>query len=251
MEEDELENRRRLMGFRTPRYRKAENTGTESAFNSDTFAQVAKYGIPLAVLLTGNQKAKQLRKDANVDLEEPELMTGRVRALRRPNFGLRRRDPAGSSLAEMVAGQKFGDAFQRDEEINFEIADEQSRIQQENQVIDRTNQNLMAKNQVRNQEKMIRGNAALQELLGSNVPFQQEALLGLYHNIQSDATQRRYADSIDSQIKSAERSQAAASILMNPGSSEEDRAAARDYFMSTINFKPENKRYGGKFKRRY
>lgn len=250
--EEEEDNRRRLMGFRTPRFRKDGDTGDGEGVNSGGFAEVAKYGIPLAVLLSGNRRAKDLRKRMNVDLEEPELMVGRVRGLRRPNFGLRRRDPAGSSLAEMVAGQKFGDAFQRDQEINFEITDEQSRIQQENQIVDRTNQGTLAKNQVRNQEKMMGSQFAMQELLGSNIPFQQEALLGLYHNIQSGAAQSRYADSIDSQISAQERSQAAAAILTNPASSEEDRAKARDYFMSTLkDFSPKNKRYGGKIKRRY
>jgi hypothetical protein len=237
------EERRRLFGFRQPR-----KNGEENNFDYlGAAGTVAKYGVPLAVILSTNARAKKLREDANVDLEEPELMVGRVRGLRRPNFGLRRRDPAGSSLAEYVAGQKYGDAFQRDQEINFEIADEQTRIGQENEVLNRTNQSVLAKNQVRNQEKLIRGNVSAQELLSNTLPFKQEAILGLYHNFQSDITQAGYVDALYDRMRTQERSQNAATVLTNPMSSEEDRKAARDYIMKGFDTIPEKKK-GGKLR---
>jgi len=218
--------KRKNYGFRQPGEETPGGFGEDIDF-MDGFSTVAKYGVPLAVLLQQSQQAKKLREKANVDLEEPELLTGRVRSLRRPNFGMRRRDPQGSLLAEYVAGQKFGDAFQREQEINFEVADDSARIQQENQVADRTNQSIMTKNQIRNQEKLHNSGMAAQELLGLNIPFQQEALLGLYHNIQSDSAQNSYVNSL-------ERSQGAAAVLTDPNSSEEDRKWATDYIMGKL-----------------
>lgn len=225
------EKPKKVFGYRQPRTTSdEENFGGllgDDMETADVIGTVAKYGIPLAVLLQQSKAAKRLREDSKVDLEEPELNVGRVRSMRRPNFGLRRREPAGSSLAEMVAGQKYGDAFQRDQEIQFEMNDDASRIAQENQVLDRTNQNTLVKNQIRNQERMQRGNVAAQELLGLNIPFQQEALLGLYHNVQSDVSQNAY-------VGAMERSQAAAAVLTNPASSAEERQAASDYIMGKL-----------------
>lgn len=234
------EERRRLFGFRMPR---ENGSGTDWI---GVGGNVAKYGVPLAVLLSSDTRARKLRKDINVDLEEPELMVGRVRGMRRPNFALRRRDPMGSSLAEFTASQRFGDAFQRDQEIAFEMADEQSRIAQENQVLDRQNHNILARNQVRNQEKLIGSNISAQELLYNTLPFKQEALLGIYHNLQSDVAQNAYTNSIYDRMASQERSQNAATVLTDPTSSEEDRKKARDYIMKGFDVPPRKK--GGKLR---
>jgi hypothetical protein len=218
--DEEEQKRRSLFGFGRSVRKRGEETEGEGVDWVNLGGTVAKYGVPLATLLMSANQARRLRDDAQVKLEVPELQTGRVRALRRPNFALRRRDPAGSSLAEFTAGQKFGDAFMRSQELNFESQDEASRIAQENAILDRTNQNTATGAQIRNQQAMMNSQLSAQELLGSNLPLQQDALLGLFHNVQSDVAQYNYNNT-------TEKSNAVQAILTNPNSTEQDRAWAR------------------------
>lgn len=238
-----MEEENDIYGLRQPRTGRGQGDNGflgDSSFQ-DVLGGVAKYGIPLAAILRSSAQASKLRDRTDLNLETPELMTGRVRALRRPNFNMRRRDPAGSSLAEYMAGQHFNDASQQDQINNFNIADEQSRIGQENQIADRTNQNIMARTQIHNQQKFFRGQVGAQELLGNNIPFQQEALLGLYHNVQSDLSQNAY-------VNASTKSQSASAILTSPNSTEEDRNWARQYIMGGLPRKSKGGRLRAKSK---
>ena len=152
---------------------------------------LARFAIPTAMAIGRNRQNKRLRKGSRVDLVAPQLNTGVVRNLPRPNFKLRTRVPTGSSLSEEVAGQKFADAFQRDAEIN--INNSQSRIQQERAILDAENQQAMINAQTENQEQLANQRIDAAELF-QNKRVNDDAILGIHHTLNSTIAQNKATD---------------------------------------------------------
>lgn len=189
--------------------------------------QALKYLIPAARLI-GNERAMQkLRSQAQFKFQPVNLMRGAVRDIPRPNFGLRYREPQGSSLMEQIAGQKFGDAQQRDAEANYNIQNALSRIEQQNKQVDVANQENMVNTDMANRAKAMNAqNANYQQLL--RMGQQEDLELGLTETALNDVTQRNY-------LQSSQQASAAADILRygTPGTPEYQSALS--YYMNTIN----------------
>lgn len=160
--------------------------GNESGMG-DILSVGLRYGIPLAYLAANQHQIRKLRKQAQVDLQAPQLNTGVVRDMARPNFALPSSpESGGSSLAEYMNYNLSRDAIQQANELNFEMQNAQSRIQQENQVLDRTNQNILNQANTQNQEELFNAQLAAQELLGQALPDRTSTIESIFHNLDRD-----------------------------------------------------------------
>lgn len=165
---------------------KAPKFGEESGMG-DLLGVGLRYGIPLAYLGASQRQIKKLRGDMKPDLQAPELMTGAVRDMPRPNFSLPYSpEMGGSSLSEYMNNGLSRDAFQREKELDFEMKNAFNRQGQEDRILDRTNQNIAAKAQVQNQEELFNAQMAAQELLGYALPDRASTVESIFHNLDRD-----------------------------------------------------------------
>lgn len=203
-----------------------ENTGTENTDLLNVGAQSLKYLVPAARLISNERKLKDLRSKSQLNLEKVQLMHGTVKDLQKPNFALRYRDPAGSSLAEMVGGQKFGDAQQREAERDWELQNSTSRIQQQQGINASKNQEASINNQITNAGKQFNANMANQERF-ARMANQEELELGLTETALNDVNQKNYLDA-------TQEASTAADILRygQPGSDEYKKA--QEYYMNVV-----------------
>ena len=130
------------------------STGIEEPFltGEDAATLALKNIIPVTELISSSRDVRRKRKQLPTKFTRAELGTLPVRDLPRPSFALPARVPQGSSLAERVAGQKFGDAFQTAKEKEFEIQNEIQKRNQEAQNLGITNQEELINTQIANQE---------------------------------------------------------------------------------------------------
>ncbi len=199
---------------------KAPKFGEESGLG-DLLSAGLRYGLPLAYLGATQGQVRKLRKAAQPNLKSPNLMTGTVRDLPRPNFALPTSpERGGSSLAEYMNAGVARDSVQRGNELNFEYQNALNRQQQENQILDRTNQQAMLDAQIKNQEELSRASLAANELLGYAIPDRTSTIESIFHNLDRDIFDAGI-------VKNAKEIAWAQEIIRNPNSSDEDRAQAR------------------------
>jgi hypothetical protein len=155
-----------------------------------------------------------------VNFKPAQLMAGVVSDIPKPNMGLRYRVPTGADLQTEVAGQKFADAQQRDAETNYNVANAQSRIGQQQQVVNNMNRNEIYNNQGENNARFFNANQLLNTaaLRAQNV---QEPFIAAQHHLATDI-------STDAYLRSSEEMQAAEMILKTaPPNSPEYQEALR------------------------
>ena len=221
---------------------KSPGFGEESGIG-DFLSVGLRYGIPLAYLAANQSQIRKLRKQAQVDLQAPDLMTGAVRDLPRPNFALPSSpETGGSSLAEYMNYNLARDAYQRQNEANFEIQNAQSRIAQENQVVDRTNQNILNKSNVANQEELFNAQLAAQELLGQALPDRTSTIESIFHNLDRDV----YSAGV---VKDTKEVMTAQEIIRNPDMYSPDQVTWARSILSSSSMSLQPRRWGGKLKR--
>ena len=208
-------------------------------------AQSLKYVVPAARLLSNDRKINDLRTKSQLNLDKVQLFHGTVRDLQRPNFGMRYRDPAGSSLQELIGGQKFADAQQRDAEREWQMQNSTSRIQQQQQINQIANQEALTNAQITNAGKQYNANIANNERF-MRMNNQEELELGLTETAQNDINQKNYLDA-------TKEASAAGDILRygQPGTPEYN--SALQYYMGVVNRNKAQtfpKEFGGKLKRK-
>lgn len=165
----------------------AESMDAPLLTGGDVAALGARYAIPIAELITS---ARRRRKFVNkpTKFSRVNLGTPVVRDMTRPSFALPTRAPAGSSLAEVVGGQKFADAFQKSQETQFEMQNEMQKRQQEAANIGIENQEEMMNAQIANQEAQFNRQVDLR-LLGSDLTRKHRALDTLTSYLSNDPGQ--------------------------------------------------------------
>lgn len=165
---------------------KAPGFGQESGLG-DLLGAGLRYGIPLAYLGASHKQVRKLRRDMKPDLQAPQLMTGSVKDIPRPNFATPYNpDMGGSSLAEFMNNGLSRDSMQRSQEAEFEFKNAQNRQGQENQIMDRTNQQKIMQANVNNQEQLFNAQMAAQELLGYALPDRRQTVESIFHNVDRD-----------------------------------------------------------------
>lgn len=173
---------------------------------------IAQIGVdvlgPLAYELAVSPERRRARERSQVDLTVPELLSGTVRDMPRPNFALPSRPARGSSLAEANMAQLFRDAFQRQQEGGFEVQNAASKIAQEQQITDRANRNTLAQTNVMNQEELANSNMAFRELL-MGLADRTSSIESLFANVSKDIGQAGYLSNI-------KKLGAAQHVIMNP-----------------------------------
>lgn len=142
--------------FRTRQPQKRSNEFNNPLVTGEDAAALGlKSAIPIYELLKSGADARRLRKKLPTKFSRVNLGSPVVRDMARPSFALPQRGPAGSSLAEVVAGQKFGAAYQNAQEANFEMQNEGQKRQQEAANIATGNQEEMTNVQIANQEAQL------------------------------------------------------------------------------------------------
>lgn len=164
--------------------------------------EVAKYGIPLATLLSNRKRMRELQERSTPDLEEVNLPLGTVRDMQRPTMAVRSREPMGSSLSEQLASQKFSDAFQTQSVQNFEMQNAQSKIAQEQAILERAGQQEMINADIRNRGSLMDSQLASREYLYDKM-FNRETIGDLFGNFQLDMSDRAKSMTMGS-VKRAE-----------------------------------------------
>lgn len=130
----------------------------------DILAGLVKYGVPAAYLAAEHNQIGRLRGMINPHLEAPELMTGSVQDLAKPDFSLPYRpDQQGSSLTESQNSGLARDKYSRDARNNYELQNSMFRQEQKNAIVDRTNQAAIQRAGIKNQENMIKSSNAYNE----------------------------------------------------------------------------------------
>lgn len=208
-------------------------------------AQSLKYLVPTARLLSNEKHLKDLRSKSQLNLDKVHMMYGKVQDLQRPNFAMRYRDPAGSSLQELIGGQKFDDAQQRQAERDWQLQNSTSRIQQQQAVNQNMNQENSINTQITNAGKQYNTNIANNERF-MRMGNQEELELGLTETALNDVNQKNYLDA-------TKEASAAADILRygQPGTDEYNQA--QKYYMGVVGRNKSQtpiKEFGGKLKRK-
>jgi hypothetical protein len=107
----------------------------------DALGNATKYALPFI----GEAIArKQLDRLKPIQFKPAELMTGVVQDMPR-NYRpmLNRVENRGSDLLTNIAGQKFTDAYNRDKEFQWDLQNQMSKMQQRENILNRTNQGTM------------------------------------------------------------------------------------------------------------
>lgn len=207
----------------------------------NTVGNSMRYIVPLSRLLGNNRRMKQLEKDSKFTPSKVSLLHGVESGLPRPNFGLRYREPMGSSLSEHVAGQKFADAQQREAERAFNIQDALTRREQRSGIRASKNQETIMNTELENRAKAFNAqNANYERLL--RMGQQDELMLGLTETLTNDLTQRNY-------LKASEKASAAANILRTATPGTDIYNKALKYYMDILDEERSGKKAnGGKIK---
>jgi hypothetical protein len=165
---------------------KAPGFGEESGMG-DLLSTGLRYGIPLAYLGASQRQIKKLRGKVDPNLQSPDLMTGTVRDMPRPNFALPANpETGGSSLSEFMNNGLARDAFQRDHELDFQMKNAINRQAQEDRIVDRTNQKKSIDAQVHNQDELFNAQLAANELMGYALPDRASTVESIFHNLDRD-----------------------------------------------------------------
>ncbi len=197
----------------------ADEGGT-SGLGGNILSGLVKYGLPAAYLGAEHAQIGKLRGMINPDLEAPELMTGAVRDLAKPDFSL----PAevglqGSSLTEAQNAGLAREKYTRDARANWELNNSMNRQTQQNAILDRQNQAAMQKANVNNQEKMIAANNAFNEF-GFLLQDRGTTASSLFQNLDNGISQAQTA-------KDARDLSYAAEVIRNPEKYPDEQAWAR------------------------
>lgn len=221
---------------------KAPGFGEESGMG-DLLSAGLRYGLPLAYLGASQAQVKKLRKQAKPELTSPNLMTGAVRDMPRPNFGLPPSpERGGSSLAEFMNAGVQRDAFQRNAELDFEYKNALNRQGQENQILDRTNQQAMIDAQIQNQEELSQASLAANELLGYAIPDRTSTIESIFHNLDRDVFNAGV-------VKDTKEISFATEVIRNPDRFSPEEVANAKATLSGVRAPiPSNKR-GGKLRK--
>lgn len=150
--------------FRNRQPQKRSNEFVNPLVSGEDAAAVGlKSAIPIYELIKSGADARRLRKKLPTKFSRVTLGSPVVRDMARPSFALPQRGPAGSSLAEVVAGQKFGAAYQNAQEANFEMQNEAQKRQQEAANIGIDNQENLTNVQIANQEAQLNSQIDMQD----------------------------------------------------------------------------------------
>ncbi len=223
------------------------SSGIEEPFltGGDAATLALKNIIPVAELISSSRDVNRKRKQLPTRFSRAELGTLPVRDLPQQSFALPARVPQGSSLAERVAGQKFGDAFQSAQEREFETRNELQKREQEARNIGIENQEELINTQIANQEASFNTQLKFRDF-ANDLNRRQTALEAVNFGLSTDPSQLTQSKD----IREMERANA---IVTNPDAidakgkrlfSPEEVAAAQKLILGT-------RRSGGKTKFSY
>lgn len=166
------------------------STGIEEPFltGGDAATLALKNIIPVTELISSSLDVRRKRKQLPTKFSRAELGTLPARDLPRPSFALPARVPQGSSLAERVAGQKFGDAFQTAQETQFETQNELQKREQEARNLGITNQEELINTQIANREAAFNTQLLLRDF-ASDLGRRQTALEAVNVGLATDPSQ--------------------------------------------------------------
>jgi hypothetical protein len=156
----------------------------------DYIGTAGKYILPFI----GEGLARKAWKDVKpMKWSDANYKTGAVRDLPVPNLNLRARNPVGPDVQSELTGQKFADAQQRDAQANYQIQNAMSKLEQENQVLARTNEGIARNKQGRLQTDMV--NAQLNTTkAGAMADTYREPFIAAQQHLNQDMSSSAYLD---------------------------------------------------------
>lgn len=162
----------------------------KSSIGGDVAGKFAKYALPFI----GEGLARnELNKFKPTPYSPVDIMKGSVYDMPKPNMRLRLRTPVGPDALTEIAGNKFADAQQTENEKNFAIQNAMSRIDQRSKIVDRTNQGEMFNGQGRNMAN-IYGNQMLSYLSGSKAESVRQPFLAGQQHLATDIATGTFLD---------------------------------------------------------